>query len=545
MGPMRLLALAATGAAVLGMIMFLADRLTQPNFALLYSDLAMTDSGKIVAELETLGVPYRLAANGGQVLVPSDQVLRLRVSLAEQGLPTGGSMGYELFDQDSGLGTTNFVQSVNLVRALEGELARTMNAIDGVAAARVHLVLPRRELFQRQETEATASVFLRLRSQAGLGTTQVAAIQHLVAAAVSGLAPERVAVIDGSGNLLASGKDDPAAVGAGAARLDGFKRSYEDRLKRTIESLLEPTLGFGRVRVEVAAEINYDRTSVNEELFDPDGQVARSTQSVEDSSSETEPAAEVSASANLPQAESSSPPEAATSAARTEETVNYEISKSVRTRVVEGGTVERLSVAVLVDGTQQAGAEGQAPSYTSRSTEELAQIESLVKSAIGFDDQRGDRLQVVNMPFAPVETIEPEEQPLLGLGKADYFKIGEIAALALISILAILLVLRPLAMRLTNLPAGGGTALAGPAGMAGMIAGPQSTQLLAPPAGAGGGGGAATAIAPAPEIESLIDIDKVEGRVKASSVKKIGELVDRHPDQVLNILRGWMSENEG
>lgn len=550
MGTTRLVIMGLVGVGLLGFFLFIATRLTTAEQALLYGDLSAEDSGQIASRLEGLGVPYQLSAGGSQILVPSDQVLNLRVMLAEQGLPGGGSIGYELFDQSGGLGTTSFVQNVNLVRALEGELSRTIGAMDRVKNARVHVVMPRRELFQRDRDEPTASVFLRLQGGGRPSQGQIAAIQHLVAAAIPGLSPDRVAIVDGRGNMLASGSEDANEIGTVAARSNEFQRTLELELKRTVEALLERSLGQGKVRAEVAAEVDFDRLTVNEESYDPDGQVVRSTQTVEESSSSTEADPTVSVGNNLPDAETGEGgAQVQSNSARTEETVNFEISRTVRNHIRESGTIERLSVAVLVDGRYQVDEEAETRSYVPRSEEELAQISALVRSAIGFDEERGDSIEVVNMQFAEPEIPEEPIEPLFGLDKRDYFKIAEILVLAIVAVLVILLVLRPLVTRVFSVQVGtGGRAGGGAGAAAGALPGQAGQQALAGPGGdgadmAGGDVPGAGGIEDVDEEgESMIDLNRVEGRVKASSVKKIGEIIDKHPDEALTILRGWMAE---
>src|SRR3546814_186070 len=290
LGPVRMAALAGTGIAVVGFFIFLVSRLSTGGQSLLYADLDPADAGQIVRELETREIPYQLKANGTQVFVPSDDVLRLRVTLAEQGLPGGGSVGYELFDKNQGLGTTSFVQNVNLVRALEGELGRTISSMRNVRGARVHLVLPRRELFSRERQEPSASVVLQLSGGLRPGKEQVLAIQHLIAAAVPGLKPEGVSILDDRGELLARGFGDDSRNSLALLNAEEMKIAHENRIRHAIEEMVERTVGLGRVRAEVTAEIDYGRVVENTERYDPDSQVARSTQTVEDRAQSNESA---------------------------------------------------------------------------------------------------------------------------------------------------------------------------------------------------------------------------------------------------------------
>lgn len=529
LGPMRL---AIMGSVILGLIaffIFLTSRLATPQMSLLYGDLDATDSAHMVTQLESMNVPYELRDNGTAIFVPADQVSRVRVAMAEQGLPSGGTIGYELFDKTDALGSTNFVQNVNLVRALEGELARTISSIKGVHSARVHLVMPRRELFSREKQEPSASIVLKMRGAARLDREQVQAVQHLVAAAVPGLTPNRISVIDDQGSLLADGFEGTGPAAA-AAKADERRRAYETRMDRTIESLLDRVVGVGKVRAEVRADMDFDQVSTQEETYNPDGQVVRSTQTIEQNSSsrDAEPLP-VSVATNLPDnAPGNNSGATSTNAeSRTEETVNYEISKKVTNHVRDTGIVNRLSVAVLVDGTYTTDAQGKR-TYTPRPQAEMTQLAELVKNAIGFDAQRGDTIQVSNMQFAEPEAT-PEEPLVLffGLDKNDMLRMAEILVLSIVAILVILLVVRPLLTRAFEaLPVavgapGEGRLLADESMGAPALAGPMEG-------------------APEEEFEELIDIDRVEGRVKASSVKKVGEIVDKHPGEALSIIRSWM-----
>jgi flagellar M-ring protein FliF len=539
----RLLILGAVGIGLVFFFIFMGQRLSAPNMALLYSNLDPADAGEIVGRLDSMGVPYELQGGGGQVMVPSDQVLRVRMTLAGEGLPAGGSVGYEIFDRSEGFGTTNLVQNINMLRALEGELSRTISSLGPVAGARVHLVVPRRELFSRDQATASASIAVKLRGSSSLGRQQVAAIQNLVAAAVPGLDPTRIAIIDDEGNLLArgTGVEEDGAGMAGAAGADEFRAAYENQLRRKIEGLLEQTIGPGGVRAQVSAEMDFDRFTTNDEIYDPDGQVVRSQQTVEErsESSEGESDINVSADNNLPGADPASGLSSnANSQERTEETINYEISRTVRTHIREAGTIKRLSVAVMVDGRYGEDADG-VRSYEPRPEEELSQLTQLVRTAVGFEEERGDSVEVVNLQFAQLEVPGELEADGFSLGNVDVMKVLEIVVLGFVSVLVILLVLRPMMSRLMAAPdpsaqtAGGDApALAGPAG--------GDVPALPP-----GNQSSVQAQAPEPEIEeeeddTLIDLGQVEGRVRQSHVRKIGEIVDKHPDEALNIVRSWL-----
>ncbi len=569
LGPIRLGIMAAVAAAVLAFFVYLTSRLATPDMSLLYAELDNQDSGQIVARLEELNVPYRIEGNGSRLMVAEDQVARVRLQMAQEGLPSGGSIGYEIFDRSEGFGTTNFVQNINHLRALEGELARTIKSITNVKQARVHLVMPQRELFSRDRQDPSASIVLVMRDKGRLERNQIAAIQHLVAAAVPGLKPTLVSIIDDKGTLLARGAsdDDPTQL---ATTAEERRIAHETRLIRTVEEMLERTVGPGNVRVQISAEMDFDRITENSETYDPDGQVVRSTQVVEENAGSNEgqdPG--VTVGNNLPDADLDQLGEGGGSqsnSSRSEETVNYEISRTVKTAVRETGMVRRLSVAVSVNGLTSVGEDGETI-YEPRSEEEMTQLAALVRAAVGYDEARGDTLEIVNLRFTGIDAGLQGDDTILGFEKAELMRFVELLVLGVVAVLVLLLVVRPLIARVldgdfeagsidpeTGLlrgPEGMQYAIAGPGGGAvagGMESGPM---LITNPDGttttvarrAGDGSSGEDGVTVAEEIEQMIDLNKVEGRVRASSVRKIGEIVEKHPDEAVNILRAWLHQS--
>lgn len=513
-GPVRAAAVATALIAAVALIAWMLTRLAEPDLALLYGDLEDTDAARVIGHLESAGIAYELRQNGAAIYVPATAVPRLRVTLAEQGLPTGGSTGYELFDTAPTLGTTNFMQNVNLVRALEGELSRSIRSLDAVQAVRVHLVLPKREMFSRNRDLPSASVLLRLRREARLAPRQVLAIQHLVASAVAGLDPTQVSIVDGRGTLLTQPDSGDDSLTVLSNSNDERRRRMEDHLRRAVEQLLERTLGAGKVRAEVSAEMDFDRINTSEELYDPDSQVVRSTQSIEETGSSRDAAVDpvVSVATNLPDPSSASGPgrTSATSENRTEETVNYEISKKIVNHVREIGSIKRLSVAVLVDGDA---------ADRPRGSEELEQIATLVRGAIGFDADRGDRVEVINMPFAVPEIADATPSTFLGLGFNEIHRIAQSLFVLLFGLLVLFFVIRPVLNRALD--------ASRPTPEPSADADPVQAE---PPMLA----------APVADLGEMIDIDRVEGQVKASLVSSVGEIVNKHPDESLAIVRGWL-----
>ena len=537
LGQGRLLILGLTALGLLGFFGYLVLRVVEPEYGLLYAGLDLEDSAAIVGRLEAAAVPFRLREDGATILVPASDALRLRMTLAEEGLPQGGSVGYEIFDQLSAFGTSTFLANVNLRRALEGELARTIAALTDVKAARVHLVMPKRELFRRERVEPSAAVTLKLGSGRRLRPRQVLAIQHLVAASVPGLSPERITLVDDRGTLLARGgaSDEQGMLASDSAE---FQAAYEQRLKETVEELLERSLGPGRVRAEVHADMDFDRVTTTEETYDPEGRVVRSTQSVEEETSlaERDRNENVTVGNNLPNGAGADAAGRTSSetGTRSEETINYEISRTVRNHTQVGGRIRRLSVAVLVDGRTAPDESGELV-YTELDEVEIARLTTLVRSAVGFEAARGDVVEVINMPFNLPVPIEVQE-PWLDIDKNEIMRLVELLVLAVIALVLILMVLRPAVKHL--LPQTAPT----PA----LAAAAQSLPGAAEPADRQGGERDVPALIAAGgeqgEVER-IDLKQVDGPVAAKLVRQASEAIDSSPDEVAGIIRTWLHQN--
>jgi flagellar M-ring protein FliF len=495
-------------------------------------------------------------------MVAKDNVARLRMKLAESGLPKGGGVGYEIFDKSDALGSTTFVQNINHLRALEGELARTIRGLDRVQAARVHLVLPDRPLFSRDKVDPSASIVLKVRGT--LEPQQVRAIRHLVATAVSGLKPERVSVIDETGKLLADGaaQSDPLQ----AAGADERKAAYEKRLRDQVEAIVSSVVGPGHARVEITADFDLNRITQTSDKFDPDGRVVRSSQTREESSAggDEKSGGPVSAGNELPGGVKLAAPTGASDQNRkTEEIVNYEISRITKTEVTEAGRVNRISAAVLVDGNYTKNDKGEV-TYQARPKEEIDRITALVRSAIGFDAKRGDQVEVVNLRFAetsPVPIAEPTGwMSYLQFTKDDIMRFAEQGVMVVLGLVVLLMVVRPLVRRIVT-PEGTMAAVAGAAGAAG-VAGAMGMQYIAaaapgaasitipvgataPPSAANIAAiaGVQEAVAVSNRTSAMIDVAQVQGQVHAQSVEKVGELAEKNPNVAVSIIRNWLRED--
>ena len=412
LGAARLMAMIAVTAALIGFFAFVILRVTTPQMTTLFTDLSVEDSSGIIKDLERQAIPFEIRNEGSVIMVPKDKVTRLRMKLAEAGLPKGGGVGYEIFDKSEALGSTSFVQNINHLRALEGELARTIRAIDRIQAARVHLVLPERPLFSRETPEPSASIVLRVRG--ALEPQQVRAIRHLVASAVNGLKPQRVSIVDEAGQLLADG----AAGDRSTEGVTGDERraAFEKRMRNQVEAIVSSVVGTGRARVQLTADFDYNKITQTSDKFDPEGRVLRSSQSREESSATLNPTdGQVTVNNELPGAQGGAGAAARDQSKKSEETNNYEISRVTKTEVTEVGRVNRVSVAVLVDGLYNKNDKGELV-YQERGKEELDRIAALVRSAIGFDQKRGDQVEIVNLRFAEGPAVVPIIEPTGILG---------------------------------------------------------------------------------------------------------------------------------
>jgi flagellar M-ring protein FliF len=408
-----MIVMGTAGAVVVAVIVggVIASR---AGYSTLYSGLSPEEAGQVIEKLEQRNISYRLAGGGGTVLVPTGEVYSARIELASEGLPRSGSVGFELFDKTV-FGMTEFLQKVNYRRALEGELAKTIGQMQEVEGVRVHIVVPERTLFRDDEQEATASVVLRANPARRLSGKNIEGIAYLVASSVEGLEPERVTILDSRGTLLSKGfsqgQSDPG---------DGLelKKAVEVYLEEKAQTLLDNVLGPGKSVVRIAAHLNLERIERNEERWDPESAVIRSEERSESSDEET--------------------------GGRTETSVtNYELDRTVESIAGEIGNIERLSVAVMVDGTYEtAEEEGAERTFVPRSDEELSKIAGIVKSAVGFDRNRQDYFEIASIAFDR-SFLEDQEQGMEKMLRMQfYFDIAKKAGYLLAGAFALIMILR-------------------------------------------------------------------------------------------------------
>ncbi|MGN1079083.1 MAG: flagellar basal-body MS-ring/collar protein FliF [Alphaproteobacteria bacterium] len=528
LGTTRLAAMGGVLIFLMGFLIYLATQLGSTEMAVLFNELDPADTKKIIAQLDEQNVPYRLYKNGTEIQVPVADTLKLRVQLAET-VNAGSVVGYEIFDKAQSPGVGHDIINLQMLRALEGELARTIKAIDNVKAARVHLVLPRREMFSREEQPPSASVIIRMEEKTKLTPKQVEAVQRLVAAAVPKMQTKDVSIMDARGTLLTKNFDDDEQMQMSTN--EEMRRDYEKRLISAVQSLIEQSVGQEKVRVQASLEMDFDQVVVNREIYDPEAQVLRSSTTIEENSQTDEREPIVSVEQNLPDAETQNANQVKQQANRTEETVNYEISKEVISQVRKNGVIKRLSVAVIVDGTYTLNPNG-TKTYVPRTEKEMELLTTLVRSAVGYDANRGDTVEVINLPFFNPDDLLRMEDPILFMGftKQEVLKMVEGLGVALVAVLVILLVVRPLIVKAFEQPENEEEE--------NLLMGPSDDLQQLPSPSSGG------ALTETDQLEELIDIAKVEGRVKASSVRKIGEIIEQHPEEAVSIIRSWLYSNE-
>ena len=527
LSPGRLASIAAVIIFLVSFLGYVVARMSSTDYAVLYSDLELENAKQIISRLETENVKYKLTKNGTEIMVPQSEVNRLRVNTAEIALSSGGAnVGYEIFDQSDALGSTNFVQNVNLIRALEGELARTIRSVDNIKNARVHLVLPKREMFSREEQAPTASVVIKT-VKGQLSPQSIQAIQKLVAASVPKLDVKNVAIVDNAGVLLTQNYEDPEAMTAANNEL--MRLEQERKMGMQVQNLLERTVGEGKVRAQVNLEMDFDQIVTKEEIYDPDTQVVRSQATITEEGINNSRENPVTVAQNIPNGDMMSTGTGSSSqTSRTEETINYEISKVVRNKVKNTGTVKRLTVAVMVDGVYEKNAEGKMV-YRPRTPEEMEQINAPVRLSVGYDANRGDVVEVENMRFVNMmpEIEEVQEILIMGFTKDELIRIAEGIGVAVVAILVILLVIRPLINNAFDVSGNNND---------GRLLGsnPEDDNLLLSNFLNDDESG----------VGELINLNKIDGRVKVSSLKKVSDIVEKNPDAAVNVIRGWLYSND-
>ncbi len=429
-------------AVVVGGLLSLTTAGKDASYKVLFSGLNQADAGEVVTKLKDQRIPYKLSDDGGAILVPASQVYEVRLTLAGEGLPRGGGVGFEIFNQTS-FGQTDFVQRLNYQRALQGELARTIMNFQQVLEARVHIATPKESVFVEDQKPPTASISVKLRGRDKLSEHEILSIVNLVASAVPGLTTDNITLVDTSGRLLFRKQADGEGVLTGN-QLE-YEMKIEDTLRQKVESMLEEVVGVDRVRARVTADMDFNKVDRTEESFDPEAQVVRSEQMLTETDQrggptpEGIPGVKGELATFAEEGGGAAGKGAATGYTRNNVTRNYEISKQIKHIQDKGGSVKKLSIAVMVDGTYEKSVDKDGKTslkYKPRSPEEMRNLEKLVKNAVGFDEERGDQVEVASLPFALSSVPEPAPDPM-----EKYRAIMEWLAMPLVYLLVALLVI--------------------------------------------------------------------------------------------------------
>ncbi len=434
------------GAVVVASLVVMSFWLQAPDYQTLYGNLSEEDAANILEELKSKKTPYQLSNQGKTIRVPSAQVHEIRLELASKGLPKGSEVGLELFE-DTPLGMTEFVQKLNFQRALQGELARTIKSLDAVDQARIHLVIPKDTLFLKEKPEGKASVMLKIHNGRTLSAEQVQGVIHLVSSSVEGVSPKNVVVVDIKGNIL-SGDMTGSSEAMVASSNFKHKLKVEKALQTKILKMLEEALGPGKVVARVSAELNMERAEQTEETFDPDSQVVRSEQRTEESTTGAVPPGGIAGVQSLLPEGRAQPgvPGSAAQRSKENQTLNYEINKVIKRTIKPMGEIKKLSVSVLIDGSLR----GDPAVYTARTPEEMGQFLELVKTAVGYDEARGDQINVKNAQFDKT-LIEEQQAQMERESKIDLGMQGAKYLLALVFLILLFSrVLRPIATWMTT-----------------------------------------------------------------------------------------------
>lgn len=495
--------------------LFLIISLTnQSRYSLLYSNLQLEEAAEIVDKLKERNIPYQLRDGGSTVLVSSLQVYDTRLQLAVEGIPRGGKIGFEIFDNTNILGMTQFMERVNYQRALQGELARTIQSLSEVIQSRVHLVIPAPTPFLEEKKSSSASVVLKLGPGGQLSKNQIRGIAHLIATSVEDLSPADITIIDGRGNMLFGGEGQGASFLLTNTQLE-MKREVEQYLANKIYTLLNPLVGPNNIVARVDAQINFDQITTTQETYDPKGRVIQSEMYREDvkKGSSLSAAGSPGVASNMGEstASSQSSPSEETSE---ESSVQYSVNKTMEYLTREVGNIEQLSIAVAINGSYQLN-ENEVNEYLPRTEEDMNKFTSMIQKAVGYDESRGDSISVVNAPF---DTSYQEEQQMFAqkLARQDLFKYVRTYIPLAISMLLLFLLIRRLKLR--------------------EILAPQKRREVA---------------FSEPEVEpEKKEREKVGEKTLLLEQEKlveehIFEFARNKPKQVAQILREWLSNNGG
>jgi flagellar M-ring protein FliF len=551
LGPGRLAALGAVGLVMVGMVLFGTYYVNKPGYETLYVGLEQSDINQVSMALSEGGIQFQVGSDGTSVMVPVGMTSKARLFLAERGLPNSNNAGYELFDKVGSLGLTSFMQEVTRVRALEGEIARSIQAIDGITAARVHIVMADRGSFRQAEQKPTASVMIRASQMTGRNAA--ASIRHLVASAVPGLSLDDVTILDSAGQLLATG-DDP--TNSTMNRALNIAQNVQMELESNIDKALAPFLGMDNFRASVTAKLNTDAQQIQETIYDPESKVERSVRVTKENQKSEQVSADAAATVeqNVPQGNNSttSGPKSSDQNDKKEEQTNFEINQKTVATVRNGYTVDKLSIAVVVNRGRIMKLAGE-PFDQAKYDAIVGEMQKLVASAVGLDEKRGDTVNVTAIDFLENQLLQ-DAAP--GEGFMDIFMRnmgGMINALAfvVVAFLIVWLGFRPLIKAIGG-PELAAAQVGGPAGVVpiGETAGLELPDFSPPTVGGPGsalmeGFGADFGFDSTEDLLTMNDDDGgIAKRVKEGPERRLTRMVDLSEERAAKILRKWASNEK-
>ena len=494
-------------ALALASLLVMSLWLKAPDYQLLYANLSQEDAGAIVEKLKNQKIPYEVSNGGRTIRVASDMIHETRLQLAGEGLPEGSDVGLEMFE-DAPLGMTDFIQKINFQRALQGELTRTIKTLDAVAQVRVHLVIPKDNLFRKQKPKGKASITLKLKSGKSLSEGQIQGIVHLVSASVGSIEASNVVIVDVNGNLLSGGKEPSEGAMMSTSNFK-HKLRVQKELQAKIIKMLEDALGSGKVIAKISTDLDFEQVERTEEIFDPDSQVVRSENQISESSVGSIPPGGIpGVQALVPSGEDSgSGAGQAAQRNKSNAVFNYEINKEVRRISKPVGEITKLSVAVMIDGTMA----GDPAEYQPRTPEEMAKYLQMVQSAVGFDAERGDVVQVENIQFDHSQ-LDKEKAEIESAEQIDLaLEVGKLVVGLIFLIMFFTRVIRPIITWMTTT----------------VEVIPQTEQL-----------GVADNNPADEETKRLTEMENQADKIR----KSVNEFVGQDPKYTAGVIRKWMRE---
>lgn len=541
LGRAKLISLGAVTLALLLFFGFIISKTSSTNMVVVSEGLENVEIGKVIEKLEAMHIGYEIS-DRGTLYVSKNDKSKVLITLAGIGVRSN-IVGYELFDSIDSFSATNFMQAINNLRALEGELTRSILTFDNIKNARVHINIPKKNVFGDETVKSTGAVVIEPKRHQKIDANQIMAIQNLVASAVQNMKPESVKVIDTKGFLLSSPDEKDDAV-AGLKSFNEIKFKYETRVQSQLENLLEKSLGYGKVHVSVNVDMDFNQLSENSEVFDPESRVTRSEHISDEKADETEKESQMTIEREIQEEGTDKTSEQSkNNSSKSERIKNYEISKVIKSIIKNPGDIRQISVAVLVDGTYTPNSENKQV-YTPRSEEEISKIETIVKSAIGFRKERNDKVEVVNMQFSKnefeEETLTPDKF-VYGFKKDAVLSLLDKLVIGIILMFVIAVIVRPLLEKVVKVVGYKDVDI-------------ESLMNFNSDFSMIGEDGKIKVVDPAVEKEKLlkqqeedeqsrIDVEKIENIIERSSLNGINEIVDKHLNRSIVVLREWMYED--